>query len=124
LAKSCCQQAGARETIRRCVDSTIKARRGLEWHAKDMRADRIPYTGIDTEARWGKSRTKGWQYGYKLHLMCSTGSLIVPLSAEFTTANVPDNLVYRRITFSLRGVRFIDGDDGYDDTDLYEWSRQ
>jgi hypothetical protein len=108
-----------------CVDSTIlKARRGLEWHAKDMRANRIPYTGIDTEARWGKSKTKGWQYGYKLHLACSTGSLTVPLSAGFTTANVSDNQMYSRVTSSLRGVRYVDADEGYDDSDLYALSRE
>jgi hypothetical protein len=55
----------------------------------------VPYSGIDTDARWGRSRTKGWVFGYKLHLVSSTGSLIVPLSAEFTTANVADNKVYR-----------------------------
>jgi hypothetical protein len=108
-----------------CVDSTIlKARRGLEWHAKDMRANRIPYTGIDTEARWGKSKTKGWQYGYKLHLSCSTGSLVVPLSAGFTTANVYDNQMYSRVTSSLRGVRYVDADEGYDDSNLYQLSRE
>jgi Transposase DDE domain len=108
-----------------CVDSTIlKARRGLEWHAKDMKAGRIPYTGIDTEARWGKSKTKGWQYGYKLHLSCSTGSLVVPLSAGFTTANVYDNQMYSRVTSSLRGVRYVDADEGYDDSNLYQLSRE
>jgi hypothetical protein len=61
-------------------------------------------------------------YGYKLHLVCSTGSLIVPLSAEFTTANVQDNQMYGRVTSSLRGVRYVDGDEGYDDTDLYTMS--
>jgi len=30
------------------------------------------------DARWGKSRTKGWVFGYKLHISCSTGRLIVP----------------------------------------------
>jgi hypothetical protein len=108
-----------------CVDSTIlKAKRGLEWHAKDMKKGRIPYTGIDTEARWGKSRTKGWLYGYKLHLSCSTGSLVVPLSADFTTANVSDNKTYGRVTSSLRGIRYVSGDEGYDDKDLYELSRE
>jgi hypothetical protein len=107
------------------VDSTIlRARRGLMWHRKDMQVNRVPYTGIDTEAKWGKSRTKGWVYGYKLHLSCSAGSLIVPLSAEFTTANVQDNQVYGRITSSLRGVRYVDGDEGYDDAGLYELSRK
>ena len=108
-----------------CVDSTmLRARNGLVWHKKQMDEGVVPYSGIDTEAKWGKSRTKGWVYGYKLHLACSTGSLIVPLSAEFTKANVQDNLVYDRITSSLRGVRYVDGDEGYDDSHLYEWSRQ
>lgn len=65
-----------------------------EGHAREVNS--VPYTGIDTEAKRGKSRTKGWIFGYKLHLSCSTGSLIIPLSAEFTTANVQDNQVYGR----------------------------
>lgn len=108
-----------------CVDSTmLRARKGLVWHRKQMEKNVVPYSGIDTEARWGKSRTKGWVYGYKLHLSCSTGSLIVPLSAGFTAASVQDNQVYGRITSSLRGVRYADGDEGYDDTDLYELSKE
>ena len=108
-----------------CVDSTIlRARRGLVWHRKDIEANRIPYTGIDTEVKWGKSRTKGRVFGYKLHPSCSTGSLIVPLSAGFTTADVQDNQVYGRIASSLRGVRYVDGDEGYDDSGLYELSRK
>jgi hypothetical protein len=108
-----------------CVDSTmLRAKNGLVWHKKQREEGVVPYSGIDTEARWGRSRTKGWVYGYKLHLSCSTGSLIVPLSAELTTANVQDNLVYSRITSSLRGVRYVDGDEGYDDGRLYELSKE
>jgi hypothetical protein len=107
------------------VDSTmLKARRGLVWHKKQIEKGVVPYSGIDTDARWGKSRTKGWLFGYKLHITCSTGSLIVPLSADFTTANVQDNQVYGRVTASLRGVRYAAADEGYDDTDLYELSKQ
>jgi hypothetical protein len=105
------------------VDSTmLRARKGLVWHKKSMEKNVVPYSGIDTDARWGKSRTKGWVYGYKLHISCSTGRLIVPLSADFTTANVPDNQRYGGITASLRGVRYVDGDEGYDDGDLYRLS--
>ena len=32
----------------------------------------------------------GWIFGYKLHMVASTGSIIVPLAADFTTANIPD----------------------------------
>lgn len=106
------------------VDSTLLKARGHVWHASSMQKDVVPYSGIDTDARWGRSKTKGWVFGYKLHLVCSTGSLIVPLSAEFTTANISDSQVYGRVTASLRGVRYVDGDEGYDVDDLYELSRQ
>jgi hypothetical protein len=51
----------------------------------------IPRSGIDIDARWGFSHTKGWIFGYKLHMISSTGSTIAPLAADFTTANIQDN---------------------------------
>ncbi len=55
----------------------------------------ISYSGIDTDARWGFSHTKGWIFGYKLHMISSTGSsIVVPISAGVTTANVQDNQLY------------------------------
>jgi hypothetical protein len=54
-----------------------------------------PRSGIDKDARWGYSANKGWLFGYKLHLAASTGSLIVPLAADYTQANVYDNQRYR-----------------------------
>ena len=50
----------------------------------------VPRSGIDTDARWGFSRTKGWIFGYKLHMISSTGSIVVPLSADVT-----QQLMYR-----------------------------
>jgi hypothetical protein len=61
----------------------------------------IPRSGIDTDTRWGFSHTKGWIFGYKLHLISSKGSIIVPLAADFTTANIPDNQLYDILTASL-----------------------
>ena len=61
---------------------------------------------------------KQWIFGYKLHLVSSTGSLIVPLSADFTQANVYDNQIYSAITSSSlpHGVRYMAAaDSGYDD---------
>lgn len=106
------------------VDSTLLKARGHIWHKSSMEKGVVPYSGIDTDARWGKSRTKGWVFGYKLHIITSTGSLIAPLSAEFTTANIPDSQIYGRVTSSLRGVRYVDGDEGYDVDDLYAMSRE
>ncbi len=60
----------------------------------------VPCSGIDTDARWGYSHTKGWIFGYKLHLTCTTGKIVVPLTADVTTANVPDNRTYVPLTSS------------------------
>ncbi len=52
-----------------------------------MKKGVVPRSGIDTDARWwGYSRTKGWIFGYKLHLTCTTGKIVVPLTVDVTTA--------------------------------------
>ncbi len=106
------------------VDSSLLKAKGHVWHRSNMKNE-VPRSGIDTDARWGFSRTKGWVFGYKMHLACSTGSLIVPLSADFTTANITDNKMYESITSSLPTgmVRYVVGDEGYDDHKLCDFSR-
>ncbi len=107
------------------VDSSLLKAKGHVWHRSNMKKNEVPRSGIDTDARWGFSRTKGWIFGYKLHLACSTGSLIVPLSADFTTANITDNKMYESITSSLPTgmVRYVVEDEGYDDHKLCDFSR-
>ncbi len=91
----------------------------------------VPCSGIDTDARWGYSHTKGWIFGYKLHLTCTTGKIVVPLTADVTTANVPDNRMYVPLTsssssssvFSLPSVLYMIADPGYDAKGLYEYSK-
>ena len=70
------------------IDSSMLKAAGPVWHKSDMKNSRIPITGIDTDARWGFSKSKGWTYGYKLHMSCSVGKLSVPLSTDVSTANV------------------------------------
>ncbi|HET7344435.1 MAG TPA: transposase, partial [Nitrososphaeraceae archaeon] len=83
------------------IDSTLLKARGHVWHKSSMNKGIVPRSGIDTDdARWGFSHTKGWIFGYKLHLISSTGSLIVPLAADFTTANVQDNQMYNPMILS------------------------
>ena len=86
----------------------------------------VPCSGIiDTDARWGFSHTKQWIFGYKLHIVSSTGSLIVPLSADFTQVNVYDNQIYPAITSSSlpQRVSYVTAADcGYDDHNLYSLS--
>jgi Transposase DDE domain len=95
----------------------------------------VPCPGIDTDARWGYSHTKeGWIFGYKLHLTCTTtaiGEIVVPLTTDVTTANVPDNKMYVPLTssssssvFSLPSLRYMVADPGYDDKNLYDYSKK
>ncbi len=85
-------------------------------------------SGIDTDTRWGFSHTKGWIFGYKLHMVSSISSIIVPLSADVTAANVQDNHVYPVLTSSclhpeiIKKIHYMVADSGYDDHSLYESS--
>lgn len=109
------------------IDSTLLKAKGHIWHKSSMNKGIVPRSGIDTDARWGLSHTKGWIFGYKLHLISSTGSTIVPLAADFTTANVQDNQLYDPMTSSSSSLfteetYFMIGDSGYDDQKLYDLS--
>jgi hypothetical protein len=105
------------------ADSTLLEARGPVWHKSSMKKGEVPHSGIDTDARWGYSRTKGWVFGYKLHITSSTDSLIVPFSADFTTANIPDNQMYVPLASVLPdGVQYAAADSGYDDQKLYDYS--
>ncbi|HET7390654.1 MAG TPA: transposase, partial [Nitrososphaeraceae archaeon] len=105
------------------VDSTLLKAKGHLWHKSSMIKGIVPRSGIDTDARCGFSHTKKWIFGYKLHITSSTGSLIVPLSADFTQADVQDNQMYPAITSSLpQGIRYMAADCGYDDHKLYNLS--
>ena len=100
---------------------TCQSQKRQVWHKSSMGKGIVPCSGIDTDARWGYSHTKGWIFGYKLHLVSSTGSVAVPLSAaDVTTANVHDNQVYGELTSSLpsttiRKTHYMTADPGYDD---------
>ncbi|MGI0069181.1 MAG: transposase, partial [Nitrosopumilaceae archaeon] len=105
------------------VDSSLLKARGQVWHKSSMKKNTLPISGIDADARWGFSRYRGWIFGYKLHVSCSTGKLVVPLSADFTTANISDNSPYRSLVLPIAGfVQNIAGDPAYDDGELYRFT--
>ena len=112
------------------VDSTLIKAKGSVWHKSSMKKGIVPCPGIDTDARWGYSHTKGWVFGYKLHLTSTTGKIVVPLTADITTANVQDNQMYVPLTsfsssaFSLPSVLYMIADPGYDDKNLYKYSKK
>ncbi len=98
------------------IDSTLIRAKGHLWHKSSIIKGVLSRSGIDTDARWGFSHTKHWIFGYKLHITASTGSLIIPLSADFTQADVQqDNQIYPTITCSSslpQGVRYMAADSG------------
>ena len=57
------------------TDSTLIKAKGHLWHKSSMKKKVVPRSGIDTDARWGFSHTKSWVFGYKLHMVASTGSI-------------------------------------------------
>lgn len=109
------------------IDSTLIKAKGHVWHKSSMEKGIVPRSGIDTNAKWGFSHTKGWIFGYKLHMVSSTGSITVPLSVDITTANVYDNQVYpglisRLPSITIKKIHYMTADPGYDDQNLYDLS--
>jgi hypothetical protein len=96
-------------------------------HASSMKEGIVPRSGIDSDTRWGLSHARGWVFGYNLHMVSSTDSPIVPLSADVITANVPDNQVYPDLILCLspetvRKIHYMVADPGYDDQKMYDLS--
>ncbi len=69
-------------SITAAVDSTLLKAKGPVWHKSSMKKGIVPCSGIDTDARWGYSHTKRWIFGYKLHLTCTTGKIVVPYNSR------------------------------------------
>jgi len=49
------------------IDSTLFRAKGHLWHKSSIIKGVASRSGIDTDARWGFSHTKGWIFGLKLH---------------------------------------------------------
>ena len=109
------------------TDSTLIKAKGYVRHKSSIKKKVLPPSGIDIGAKWGFSHTKGWIFGYKLHMIASTGgSIIGPLAADFTTVNIPDNQEYSILTASLpvtiiKRTLYMSADPGYDDHELYDF---
>jgi hypothetical protein len=91
------------------IDSTLLKAKGHVWHKSSRIKGIVSRSGIDTDAKWGYSHTKGWIFGYKLHLTCTAAIYehVVPLTIDVTTANVPDNKMYIPLTSSVVSLPFL-----------------
>jgi hypothetical protein len=111
------------------TDTALLKSKGKVWHKSSMRDGIVPCTGIDTDARWGRSRTKGWLFGYKLHMISSTdpSCTVVPLSADVTTANISDKPVYPDVVSylspeTLKEIHYMIADPGFSGKKQYDFS--
>ena len=112
------------------IDSTLLKAKGPVWHKSSMEKGKyhvlasIQVQGGDIVIpKDGFSDTN-----YILHLQQE--SLVLPLTADVTTANVPDNRMYVSLTFpssssvfSLPSALYMVADPGYDKK-LYEYSKK
>ena len=104
--------------------SMIKAA-GPVWHKSDTGRSRLPASGTDAGARWGRSKSKGRVFGRKLHMSCSTGKPVVPLSAGVSTASVHDSSMREQLAEPLSGMlRNALCDPAYDSSKLREFSSE
>ncbi len=95
-----------------------------------MKEGIVPCSGIDTDAKWGYSHyTRGWIFGYKLHMICSTDPsyTVLPLSADVTTAKVSDKPIYPDVVSclspeTLKKIHLMVADPGYDGRKMYDLS--
>ena len=69
--------------------------RGPVWHKSDIKQNRLPVTGIDTDAKWGYSKSKGWIFGYKLHMSCILSNIS---SSTIFTLHIFDNQLILKLT--------------------------
>ena len=111
------------------TDSALIKSNGKVWHKSSMKEGIIPRSGIDTDAKWGYSHTKDWIFGYKLHMVSSTDSLIVPLTADVTTANESDKPVYPDVisclsSEMLKKIHYMVADPGFGGKKLYDLSME
>lgn len=86
----------------------------------------------DKEAAWGFSTTKGWFWGYKLHVLVAVKTVLLPVAWVVTKANRQEitqllRVIRQALVFACEKLRIRDvaGDMGYDSTDHYltlaEW---
>lgn len=109
------------------TDGSLLKARGKEQPKK--RPDIIP---ADKDAKWGYSLSRGWVWGYRLHLISTVKPCILPLRWLLTTANFQEgpkfiNLakpVVELARNNLRRIKTFLGDSAYESKDIYRWSKK
>jgi hypothetical protein len=109
------------------TDGSLLKAKGKEQPLK--RPDIIP---ADKEAKWGYSITRGWVWGYRLHLISTVKPCIVPLTWLITTANFQEGPrfiglakpVVELAKSKRKKIKTFLGDSAYEGKDIYQWSKK
>jgi len=109
------------------TDGSLLKAKGKEQPKK--RPDIIP---ADKDAKWGYSLTRGWVWGYKLHLISTVKPCIVPLAWLVTTANFQEGPRFIGLAKpmvelaknNLKKIKTFLGDSAYEGKDIYQWSKK
>jgi hypothetical protein len=104
------------------IDATLVRAKGR--HPKGKRPDRRT---TDREARWGRSTTRGWVWGYKLHTLVAVLPVILPIAWTVTPAHRNDvtqllptvSHARRRARRLRQRLRDTIGDTAYDSQTRY-----
>ena len=109
------------------TDGSLLKAKGKEQPLR--RPDIIP---ADKEARWGYSLTRGWVWGYKLHLISTVKPGIVPLRWLITTANFQEGPRFIGLAKGIvelakstsKKIKAFLGDSSYEGKQIYQWSKK
>lgn len=98
-------------------DKTVYKAKGSVWHQKERCEAHLPdgIRDLDTDARWSKSKYRGWVYGYGMHLTTTANGF--PLLASVYTASVNERTALDAKIDALlaRNITYIIADAGYTD---------
>ncbi len=109
------------------TDGSLLKAKGKEQPLK--RPDIIP---ADKEAKWGYSLTRGWVWGYRIHLISTVKPCIVPLTWLITTANSQEGPRFISLAKGVveltkntaERIKTFLGDSAYEGKDIYQWSKK
>lgn len=110
------------------ADKSIIKARGPVWHQKFRKKGIKPkLRGLDFQAGWGRSASKGWSWGYSYEVAVCAGkdALLFPLLASVDTAQACEmTTLTQKICQLPKGTQTLAIDKGYDSDrlgDLFEF---
>jgi hypothetical protein len=104
------------------ADKSIIKAKGPVWHQKFRKKGILPkLRGLDSQAGWGRSATRGWNWGYSYEVAVCAGknAVVFPLLASADTAEACEmTTCLNKLQHMPAGTRTLAIDSGYDSNRL------